>query len=157
MYHRKKNTLPFCHRMVRAHLCLTLVWVIALVLTSSYVIDDENADFVTEVNDGMDAGDEIGDDDENSDREILESLLKLIDSKKLRAECTGEATKKTTHLLQERKEKDKNILRKNYQILQHGEQSIVGERDWLSAIKSGICSGCVVKKICDHPPKYLSK
>lgn len=145
--------------MARSCVLFVLIWLAAPQLTTSYVIDevhpdDQGADFVKEVKDNVDAGDEPN---TQGDQEMLESVLKFINEKGIQTECTEEAVKKTGHVLKERKEKDKTILRNNYQILQHGEESIASNKEWLEAIKSGICSGCVVKKICDHPPDYLSK
>lgn len=145
--------------MARSFTLLVLICLVGLQLMSSYVIDDAQpddgrADFVNEVKDDMDAGDEPS---TQGDQEVLESLLNFIKEKGIETECTDEATKKTSHLLKERAEKDKTILRTNYQILQHGEESIASNKEWLAAIKSGICSGCVVTKICNQPPDYLSK
>lgn len=138
---------------------LVLFWLAALQLTSPYVIeelhqDDDGADFVTEVKDDTDVGDEPN---TQGDQEQLESLLKYIHEKGYETECTEEATKKASYVLKERKEKDKTILRTNYQILQHGEESIASANEWLESIKSGICSGCVVTKVCNQPPDSLSK
>lgn len=138
-----------------------LVWVIALALAQAacYVVHKENVDLVTEVNDGTHAGADLGDDETISDEAMLESMFHFIHSKKLQMHCTAEATSKASQLLKEKKRKWNNIpLKKNYQNLeQRVLQSIARKRDWLSAIKSEICSSCLLKKICDHPPKYLPR
>ncbi|KAJ7333670.1 hypothetical protein OS493_017214 [Desmophyllum pertusum] len=135
-----------------------LIWLTGLQLTSAYIIDEsdpagERAQFRTEAKDETDTGDESN---TKMHHELLKRMLKFIDEKGFEKECTEEAIKKTRYILKQRKEKDKSTLRGNYQILQHGEGSIASDRSWLGAIKSGICSGCVVTKICNHPPKYLS-
>ena len=144
-----------------AHCCafLVLIWFAGLQLTSSTVINKANpedriADFMREAQDLRDTGETPH---QQFDKGLLARLQKFIKEKNLEQRCTEEAKKKTGHLLKEREEKDKTILRNNYQILQHGEESFASNKEWLSAIKSGICTGCLVKKICSHPPNFLSK
>ncbi|KAJ7385166.1 heme peroxidase [Desmophyllum pertusum] len=144
--------------MARCYVFVLLIWLTGLQLTSAYIIDEadpagESAEFRTEAKDETDTGDESH---TQKDHELLKRMLKFIDKKGFEKECTEEAIKKTSYILKQRKEKDKSTLRGNYQILQHGEESTASDRSWLAAIKSGICSGCVVTKICNHPPKYLS-
>jgi len=139
--------------MVRCCDLLVLIWAAGLQLTSTDVIDkaysaDRDAEHLE------DAGDEPY---QQSDTGSLHKLQRFIKKKNLEQECTKDATKKAQHLLKEKEEKDKTILRSNYQILQHGEGSLASNKEWLSAIKSEICAGCLVKKICSHPPKFLSK
>lgn len=146
-------------RMTRCCAFLVLIWVAELQLTSSNIIDkaypgDSIADFTGKAQDLSDTEDAPY---QQSDKGLLDKLQKFIKEKNLEQECTEEATKKTGHLLKEREEKDKRILRNNYQILQHGEESFASSKEWLSAIKSGICTVCLVKKICSHPPSFLSK
>ena len=88
---------------------------------------------------------------------LLDRLQKFIKEKNLEKECAEIATKKTGHLLKDREEKDKTIPRNKYQILQHGEGSFAFNKEWLLAIKNEICTGCLVKKICSHPRRFLSK
>jgi len=145
--------------MTRCCAFLVLIWVAELQLTSSNIIDkaypgDSIADFTGKAQDLSDTEDAPY---QQSDKGLLDKLQKFIKEKNLEQECTEEATKKTGHLLKEREEKDKRILRNNYQILQHGEESFASSKEWLSAIKSGICTVCLVKKICSHPPSFLSK
>ena len=146
--------------MARCFAFLVLsIWVAGLQLTSTDIIDkgyseDGIADFMREAQDLGDAGETPY---QQSDEGSLDKLQKFIKEKNLEQECTKDAEKKTGHLLKERKEKDKTILRNNYQILQHGEESFASNKEWLAAIKSGICTGCLLKKICSHPPSFLSK
>ena len=145
-------------RMARSCAFLVIIWVAGLHLTSSNIIDeadreDDIASFMRKAQDLRDAGDAPS---QQSDSK-LDSLKKLIKEENLEKECTEEATKKTGHLLKEREEKDKAILRNKYQILQHGERSFASAKEWLLAVKSGTCTGCLVKKICSHPPSFLSK
>ena len=145
--------------MVRCYDFLVLIWAAGLQLTSTDIIDkaysgDNNADFTRDAEDLKDAGDEPY---QQSDNESLDKLQKFIKEKNLEQECTKDATKNTEHLLKEKEDKDKTILRSNYQILQHGEGSLASNNEWFSAINSEICTGCVVKKICSHPPEFLSK
>ena len=145
--------------MARCCAFVFLIWVAGFHLTSSKIIDkayprDGIADFIREAQDLRDAGEAPY---QQSDKGLLGRLQKFIKEKNLEKGCTEEATKKTGHLLKEREGKDKTILRNNYQILQHGEESFASNKEWLSAIKSGICTGCLVKKICSHPPSFLSK
>jgi len=144
-----------------AHCCafLVFIWVAGLHLTSSNIIDkadreDDIADFMRKAADLRDAGDTPY---QQSDKGLLESLMKHIKEKNLEKKCAKEATKKTRHLLKEREEKDKTILRNKYQILQHGKGSFASCKEWVLAIKSGICTRCLVKKICSPPPRFLPK
>ena len=73
----------------------------------------------------------------------------------VKKECDEEATRKIGHLLKDREEKDKTIPRNKYQILQRGEGSFASSKEWLLAIKSEICTGCLVKKMCSHPQRVL--
>jgi len=145
--------------MVRCFDFLVLIWAAGLQLTSTDVIDkaysgESNADFTRDAEDLKDAGDELY---QQSDKGSLDKLQKFIKEKNLEEECTKNATNNTEHLLKEEEEKDKTILRSNYQILQHGKGSLASNKEWLSAIRSEICVGCVLKKVCSHPPKFLSK
>jgi len=145
--------------MARCCAFLVFIWVAGLHLTSSNIIDkadreDDIADFMRKAPDLREAGDTPH---QQSDEGLLDSLMKLIKEKNLEKECTEEATKKTGHLLKEREEKDKTILRNKYQILQHGEGSFASSKELMLAIKSEICTGCLVKKICSHPPSFLPK
>ena len=145
--------------MVRCYDFLVLIWAAGLQLTSTDIIDkaysgDNNADFTRDAEDLKDAGDEPY---QQSDNGSLDKLQKFIKEKNLEQECTKDATKNTEHLLKEKEEKHKTILRSNYQILQHGDGSLASNNEWLSAIKSGICTACVVKKICSRPPTFLSR
>ena len=145
--------------MVRCFDFLVLIWAAGLQLTSADIIDkaysgDSDGEFTRDAEDLKDAGDEPY---QQSDTGSLHKLQKFIREKNLEQECTKDATKKTEHLLKEKEEKDKTILRSNYQILQHGEGSLASNKEWLSAKKSEICAGCLVKKICSHPPKFLPK
>ena len=145
--------------MVRCIYFLVLIWAAGLQLTSTDIIDkaysgDRNADFTRDAEDLKDAEDEPY---QQTDNGSLLKLQKFIKEKNLEEECTKDATKNTENLLKEEEEKDKTILRSNYQILQHGEGSLASNSEWLSAIKSENCAGCLVKKICSQPPKFLSK
>ena len=157
--------------MVRCCAFLVIIWAAGLQLTSTDIIDeaysgDGSADFT------MDAQDLIVAEDEpyqQSDKRLLRrfrspgwspkirQLMQFIRRNNLWRKCTKEATKNTEHLLKEKEEKHKTILRSNYQILQHGDGSLASNNEWLSAIKSGICTACVVKKICSRPPTFLSR
>ena len=142
-------------RMARCCAFLVLIWVAGLQQTSCNIIDKAYpGDGIGKVHDLKDAGDAP---DQISAKELFDKLHKFIKEKNLEQGCTEEATKKTKHLQKEREEKDKTILRNNYQILQHGEESFASNKEWLSAIKSGMCTGCLVKKICSHPPSFLFK
>ena len=137
-------------RMARCCAFLVFIWIAGLQLASSNIIDKAyQGDSIGKAQDSVrDAGDLT---------DQFHKLQKFIKEKNLEQGCTEEATKKTEHLQKEREEKDKTILRNNYQILQHGEESFASNKEWLSAIKSGMCTGCLVKKICSHPPNFLSK
>ena len=146
-------------RMTRCCVFLVLIWVASLELTSSNIIDkaypeDGIPDVIRDAQDLRDAGDTPY---QLSNKGLFDGLQKFIKEKNLEQGCSEEATKKTKHLPKEREEKDKTILRNNYQILQHGEESLASKFDWLSAVRSEICTGCLVKKICSHPPSFLSK
>ena len=148
------DSLPMC-RMARCCAFLVFIWVAGLQLASSNIIDKAySGDSTGEAQDWRDPGDVA---DQLSGKGLFDKLQKFIKEKNLEQGCTEEATKTTKHVLKEREEKDKTILRNNYQILQHGEESFASNKEWLSAIKSGICTGCLVKKICSHPPSFLSK
>ena len=147
------DSSPLC-RMARCCAFLVFIWVAGLQLASSNIIDKAySGDAIGEAQHLRDPGDVA---DHLSGKELFDKLQKFIKEKNLEQGCTEEATKKTKHVLKEREEKDKTILRNNYQILQHGEESFASHKEWLSAIKSGICTGCLVKKICSHPPSFLS-
>ena len=138
---------------------LVLIWVAGPQMSSSYIIDeaysgDGNEDLVIEAQNTTDSEDEPY---KQSDQVLLKRLQRFIRRKNLKEECTEDAKEKTRHLLKEREEKDKTMISKSYQILQHGEESIASNEEWLLAIRSEICAGCAVKKICNHPPKFLSK
>ena len=129
-----------------------------LAQTPCYSIDSAYANLVTVANGDMNRREyPKGNQEAISDEATLQSMLKFIHSKKIPKQCTAKAKSKARWLNKKRKETDKSILRKNYQILQHGEQSIVKEKKWLSAMESGLCSRCVLETICDHPPKFLSR
>ena len=135
------------------------IWVAGLQLTSSNKIvkaypGDSIADFVREAQDLRDAGDAP---DQLSNKGLFDTLQKFIKEKNLEEGCTEEAAKKAEHLPKEGEEKINFILRNNYQILQHGEESFASDKEWLSAIRSEICTGCSVKNICSQPPSFLSK
>ena len=147
-------------RMARCCAFLVFICVAGLQRTASNIIDKGYpgngiaADFIREAQDLRDTGDAP---DQLSDKGLFDRLQKFIKEKNLEQQSTEEATKKTEHLLKEREEKDKTILRNKYQTLQHGEESLGSNEEWLSAIKGGICTGCLVKKICSQPPSFLSK
>ena len=149
------DSLPLC-RMARCCAFLVFfIWVAGHQLASCKIIDKAySGDGVGEAQNLRDPGDVA---DQLSGKGLFDKLQKFIKGKNLEQGCTEEVTKKTKHVLKEREEKDKTILRNNYQILQHGEESFASHKEWLSAIKSGICTGCLVKKICSHPPSFLSK
>ena len=145
--------------MIRCCAFLVFIWVAGLQLASSNIIDkaypeDGIPDVIREAQDLRDVGDAPY---QLSNKGLFDRLQKFIRGKNLKQECSEEATNKTKHLPKEREEKDKTILRNNYQILQHGEESLASKFDWLSAVRSEICTGCLVKKICSHPPSFLSK
>ena len=146
-------------RMTRCCDFLVFIWVAGLQLTSCNIInkaypEDGIPDLIKEAQDFRDAGEAPY---KLSHKGLFDRLQNFIKEKNLVQGCTEEATKKTKHMLKEREEKDKTILKKNYQILQHGEESFASTKEWLSVIRSGICTGCLVKKICSHPPSFLSK
>ena len=147
-------------RMARCCAFLVFIWVAGLQRTSSnindkgYPGDGIAADLIREAKDLRDTGDAPG---QLSDKGSFDRLQKFIKENNLEQRCTEEATKKTEHVLKEREEKDKTILRNSYQILQHGEETFASNIEWLSAIKNGICTGCLVKKICNQPPSFLPK
>ena len=150
-----------------------IIWAVGLQLTSTEIIDeaysgDGSADFTRDAQDLNGSGDEPY---QQSDKRWLRRfrwrwyrrvrwLRRFIRRKNLWQKCTKHAAKNTEHLLKEKEEKHKTILRSNYQILQHGKGSFASNKEWLSAIKSGIRAACVVKKICRRPrwflPKYVS-
>lgn len=135
-----------------------LIWAVALVLaqTTCYSFDGVYSNHVTIANGDRNMR---GNGEAISDEATLQSILnELMHSKKIFIkQCKVEATSKTRCLETKRKKTDKSILRKNYQILQHGEQSIMKEKKWLTAMESGLCSRCVLENICDHPPQFLSR
>ena len=143
-------------RMARSCAFLVFLWVAGLQLTSSNVIDQAySRDGIGEDQDlrvGGDAAEQL------SDKVLLNELQRFISERKnLKKGCTEEAITKTEHMPKEREEKDKIILRIHYQILQHGKESFASKNDWLSAIKSEVCTRCLVRKICSPPPRFLPK
>ena len=152
------DSFPMC-KMARCCTLLVFIWVAELQLTSSNKIDkvypgDGIADFVREAQDLRDAGDPPY---KLSNEGLFDLLQRFMKENNLEQGCTEEATKKTEHLPNKREEKTNFILRNNYQILQHGEESFASDNEWSSAIRSEICTGCSVKKICSEPPSFLSK
>ena len=145
-------------RMIRCCAFLVFIWVAALQLTSSNIIDKAySGDSIGEAQDFRDAGDVA---DQLSDKRLWWRWQKLqwfIKRERLEQRCKVEAKKETEQVQKKREEKDKTILRNNYQILQHGEGSFASNKEWLSAIKSEKCAGCLLKKICSRPPRFLSK
>ena len=153
--------------MVRCCAFLMIIWAVGLQLTSTEIIDeaysgDGSADFTRDAQDLNGSGDEPY---QQSDKRWprwcrfrkFRCLIRFIRRKKLWRKCRKHAAKNTQHLLKEKEGKHKTILRSNYQILQHGKGSLASNNEWLSAIKSGICAACVVKKICRRPPSFLPK
>ena len=134
---------------------IVLIWVAELQLTSSNITDKANQE--DDIADFMGDARDLRDPCQQSDTALFERLQNFIKEKNLKQECNEEAKKKKEHLQKERKERDKIMLRKDYQILQHGKGSFASIKEWLSAMKSGICTGCVVKKICSQPPTFLPK
>lgn len=156
--------------MVRCCAFLVIIWAAGLQLTSTDIIDeaysgDGSAEFTRDAQDLNGSGDEPY---QQSDKRWLRRsrwrryrnfrrLMWFIRRNNLWRICTKKAAKNTQHLLKEKERKHKTILRSNYQILQHGKGSLASNKEWLTAIKSGICAACVVKKICRRPPSFLPK
>ena len=142
-------------RMARSCAFLVFLWVAGLQLASSNVIDQAySGDGIGEDQDlrvGGDAAEQL------SDKGKLNKLQRFIKWKYLEKRCTEKATKRTEQIAKEREKKDKCILRRHYQILQHGKESFASKNDWLSAIKSEVCTRCLVRKICSPPPRFLPK
>ena len=135
------------------------IWVAALQLTSSNIIEKAySGDSIGEAQDFRDAGD-VADQlsDKRLQRRWQRKLQRFIKRKGLKQLCKEEAKKETEQVQKKREEKDKTILRNYYQILQHGEGSFASNEEWLSAMDSEKCAGCLLEKICSHPPSFLSK
>ncbi|KAJ7333675.1 heme peroxidase [Desmophyllum pertusum] len=142
--------------MARCYIFLVLIM---LQLTSAYIIDEANPDGESAAN-GTEAKYEKDAGDESNTKDVqrlLGRLLKFIERRRLVRRCARRAFWKTRHILKQRKGNEKSALRGSYQILQHGEESTASDRRWLGALRSEICSGCVVKRICNRPPKFLRR
>ena len=149
-------------RMIRCCAFLVFIWVAALQLTSSNTIDKAySGDSIGEAQDFRDAGDvtnQLSDKRLQRRRQRWQRKLQwFIKRNRLEQRCKVEAKKETEQLQKKREAKDKTILRNNYQILQHGEGSFASKKEWLSAMDSEKCAGCLLKIICSHPPSFLSK
>lgn len=149
--------------MGHIHGGLVFLLILALGITSSYIIDDpypsnKEKETVEDMTDEMTKLDEMsvrGIDEKREqplkkrDDQAVRDLLETK-AKPLQVVCLADAIKEVGDEKLEQKEiKKKAALLKFYQALVHGKKSLQPGNEWLEARQSEECSICVIKKLCE--------
>lgn len=142
---------------------LVFLLILALGMTSSYIIDDpypsnKEEETLEDMTDEMTKLDELSvrGIDKKREQQLKkrddQAVRRQIETKAgpLQKTCLQEAiTKFGESKLQQKEKKQKLALLKFYQALQHGKKSLQLGKVWLEAKQSEQCTICVIEKLCE--------